>query len=376
MGYPRKLASHRPGGRLPGPLGALAILLVAAAAPAAAQSRAPRGGLGVVRVFSELPLVATPRGNIERYWKLADARFEERVGAAGGTIEATNVSGVTLRGPLFYAEYLDARGRVCFTLVLYSWRTGSPGGPVGPGQTTRMFGLAPTLFPASRPVAVRVRLLRQDCPSPDCSMDRGDAPLRVPVAPLDGIPGPPDTARLQLLEAHSAASGPILDLLLAEITVGRSGSVSRVSLLLESDPAVGPWFRELVPLLKLYPAMDGGVRQQASTLVLVRAVLSSDGIGAERFAPRMRPWVVAVTRQLRGPVLPQVLQILLVRPPTVLRRTSGPTGQLQVTRRPPAPPGEFEVLPTVAAWVSPPLAAHPDRSAPYGVALRLGPFFR
>ncbi len=314
--------------------------------------------------FARSLLRVTAREELSTFWKVRAAEWRETVTAAWGYLEVQNISSASLQGAIFYGEYFDDAGRLCFSLV-FSQATNVGGQrPIAPGEVGELYSPA-GLGPASEPKEVRLYLVQQRIPGQENSLRKWDVAIRAPVTGGGSVPA--SAANLQLGSEVALAQAPVLDLVFAKVTVDRRGSLDRVDVLDAVSGEVESWFLNFVHQLTFYPATDGGVSKTEQALVMVRAVLSREAFLGSPFLPRASPWVESYMERLTDSAIPPVMQILFERPPTKVKLN----GKMEWTELPPAPPGRFQLMLLGGDWGGPAFDWVSDPSMPCHVRREL-----
>jgi hypothetical protein len=272
-------------------------------------------------------------------WSVRSASLQEDLVGTTGSLKVQNISAATVRDAVFYGEYFDAAGRFCFSLVFSLAHNGAYGNPVDPGELREIYASSAGLFAASPPKELRLFQMRQDVPEHPYSLMKSDFSLRAPVTIFGTVRGNADKIDLRSEEAQ--ASGPMLDLVLAELKVDAAGSVRSIDVLNVISGQMEVWFRDFVRHeLMLYPATTNGVPVSGRTLLLVRVVPSEKQLAKSQAQAWMSNWVKAYVARSSGDDVPPVTEIVFQSPPTKIKRM----GSTEWVERPPAPMGQFEIL--------------------------------
>jgi hypothetical protein len=309
--------------------------------------------------FADAPLAVSPEGELATSWQVLEARLFERADGTTGYLRLRNVSGTTLEGGIFYAEYSDARGRFCFSLVFSQTRNIPIKGPVAPGGVRELYSNAPGLFPASEPKGVRVYLVRESIAGRAGSTREWGAPFRAPVTLSGNVRT--DATQLHLGPEVAGTEAPFLDLVLAKVRVDEKGSVGSVEVVNALNEQLESWFigfarRELT----FYPATESWAPRPGDALVLTRVILSEEGVANSPFLPRMSPWVQSYVAGISGSDLVPVTQIGFSR----FRGKVNRAGTDKWIQLPPLPPGIFQLFLFGSYWSTPAVRMVPDPSAP------------
>lgn len=256
-------------------------------------------------------LEATPQKELTTFWRVQDASFREDFGGVAAAIAIRNVWNKPLDDAAFYAEYFDAAGRFCLSLLLTEEKISRDAGPIRPGEVGHFGALTSGLFPASEPKKVNLYLVRQRISDQASVLQKWETPIRVPVT----IAGSVD-ATLQL-NSVSTGQQPFVDLVFGRVEVDERGNVGSVTILRSVSDELTLWFltfiRQKVPF---YPARDGARFKRSEVLVMVRALLSSS-VGDVRslpFLPDRSPSLTNYLANLAQNEIPAVLNFVFTPP--------------------------------------------------------------
>ncbi len=290
---------------------------------------------------------------------MLEARLRENFDQTTGYLEVQNISGTTVDGPIFYAEYFDASGRFCFSLVFSQATNTAIRGPIAPAEVRGLYSSGVGLFPASEPKEVKLYLVRQSMPEQANPLRNWDASFRAPITVSGSVRS--DAMTLQLGPEVALAKGPFLDLVFAKVSVDEKGFVDGVDVLNTASNRVESWFLDFARhQLTFYPATDRWVPKPDHAVVLVRVVLSEEGIPNSPFLPRMSPWVKSYAARLVGTEVPPVTDIVFARPAGKINRA----GTDELVERPAALPGIFELRLFGSDWSVGAVQMVPDTSVP------------
>lgn len=291
-------------------------LLVYAVSPIArAQRPAPR-------------LVSTPKvqleGSAAEIWKVDYARLVEDFNGTGAFITLRNVSTLSVLSAMFYGEYFDARGRLCFTGLFHLKNNfARRSDVVQPGGLTSLVSDSYALAPASRPRRISLYRVRQT----QRRAGRGGAPPAVVRTPLTleglGVPVSALWPRVCTGPSIDSLGPPVVDLALAKIHVGADGALLELQILdaLAAQPYI-PWLQNLSTHLRFNTAKLDGVASPGDTLVLVRALVRGWQAGERAYLPRSDLWVAAYASNMEGRTLLPLNVLVVEKPPLGLRRDS------------------------------------------------------
>jgi hypothetical protein len=312
-------------------------------------------------MFAKVPLKAAPEPEVAEFWSVRNAGLHEGFVETKGYLEVQNISRSAIGDAVFYAEYYDAVGRICFSLIFSLDNNGAGSeGPMARNEVRELYSSAYGLSLASKPERVRIQLLRQSRIDQQNSLSRWYLPLRTPVT-VD--PNPKDNQVKLVLGAETAvSSGPLLDLGLAKVSVDRWGEIQRVEVLGAVSDQVKSWFLNFARELSYYPATENGVPGPGEALVMLRVLLSHEGLEDSPLQPRLSPWVQSYVAGLASSVISPVTTIVFQRPPTRVKRVN----ELGWIDRPAAPPGVFEAYIQETFWCDSAFAWVRDSSMPQG----------
>jgi len=268
-----------------------------------------------------------------------------------------NVSEEPIRSAAFYGEYYDAAGRLCFSLVFSLDKNETKvKRPLVPGAVRRLYAVAPALLPASEPVELRLSLLDQTAPTLGQSTS-----VAVVQAPITfSLRSPLGSDRLTLPIELTRTDGPIIDLVLAKVTVDGSGRVGNIDVLHAVTEEVGSWSLKFLANQAFYPTTSDWISETDSTLVLLRAVTAADSHNeSHSVLVGNSPWVAKYVSTVSTESVPLVTEILFRRPATKVKQG----GRRDWTLVPPAPPGVFETYTAGSDWCPGIVRMVPDPSS-------------
>ncbi len=262
---------------------------------------------------SNIRVAVMPQGDIGSFWSVRNAGVREEFGATTGYVELQNASNLYLQAGVFYGEYLDANGRLCFSLV-FSQKDSNA---VAPGQEITLYSAATSMFAAVQPKELRLFILQQSTAGKTESPKKWHALVRTPVTIGTQSLGI-NEGRLQF----SPAGSDVVDLILAKVGVNESGKVTKVEILNAANKPIQEWFEQFVTHIgTFYPATNDGVPKVDFALVLVRAMNSEEALRNGEFSSRASaPWVRSYISGSSGAELPPVTEFLFHRPSPQARR--------------------------------------------------------
>lgn len=306
----------------------------------------------------QIQVTVSAQGKLRTLWRVRKAYFDETLTDTTGYLEVQNISDEVFRGGNLYAEYYDAAGRFCFSFVFsLDKNLAKRKGPFVPSETRTLYSTAVSLAPASEPKEVRIFLIKR---SPADVADAGETPpMRAPVTIEVRIPGDPD--KLWLDSGAESAEGPVSDLVLANVTVGRSGRIENVDVLGAASGELRSWFLKFVANQVFYTASAGGVPEAGNTLLLVRAVVPKERRSGSSFLPaRASPWMANYVAAGADTPIPPITEIIFVRPPVKVKMG----GTTNWTKLPVPPRGLFEPLTGSSDWCPGIFELVPDPASP------------
>lgn len=264
---------------------------------------------------SNTSVAVTPQGDLESFWSVGNAGVREDFDATTGYIGLRNASNLYLQAGVFYGEYLDANGRLCFSLV-FSQKDGTV---VAPGQEVTLYSAASSMFAAVQPKQLRLFILQQSTAGKVGTPKKWHALVRTPVTIGTRSLGV-DEGRLPL----NAGSGDVADLILAKVRVSETGQVTGVDILNAANKPIQEWFGQFVNHIgTFYPGTNDGVPKADFALVLVRAMNSEDALRKGELSRASAPWVKSYISGLSGSDIPPVTEFLFHRPSSEARRLDG-----------------------------------------------------
>lgn len=270
--------------------------------------------------YVSLPLRVTSDDGFRRTWRAVSAELRENITAATwGVLEVENTSQAAVGEARFYAEYYDARGRLCLTLAFAGEANSQQNAkPIETGETRELLSLAAGLSPAAKPVEVRLKLVSQRPAGHSTEIVSGERLVRSPVT-LMSLSGAPQTFNLSSLQRQSQ----VVDLILAKISVDARGTVESVEVLNVSTDGLREWFNTLVRR-PFEPVSVGFVETPGTCLLLVRALMEprSDPVAN---SARESAWIKAYTSTFPGNELPIVNEVIFVPSSPSELRTSPPS---------------------------------------------------
>jgi len=295
-------------------------------------------------VGPNVELRASGQGDFTKFWLPHTAGIREDLGGMLGYLEAQNISNESLDGVVFYAEYFDAEGRFCFSLVLSREKRPERLGPIASRQIEPFFSSTTGLFIASDPSQVKLYLVQQTITSQSSPPQRWNVPIRAPVTIAGSMQ---IEEKLQLGPEFTFTNRPVADLLLAKVLVDQRGSPHNVEVLQAANDQLKNWFlnfvRQRVPF---YPSTVSGIPRQGEVLVLVRAatLVPQTGLQDSDREPRTAPWVKSYVTALKNTDVPPLMNLLFTRPPNKVRQNS------KLVDTPAAPPGLYDILNPLGDW--------------------------
>ena len=300
-------------------------------------------------------LKIVPEGMAITIWRVMDAGLQQEATGTTGYLEIQNASSEPIPAAFLYAEYFDA-SRVCFTLLFSQDTNLDAQNPIGPGETRKLFSVAPGLIPAIQPTEIHVYAMSSSNGSERPLRFEGTS-VRAPVTVDSSIAS--SELRLQLDPKTVHSNGSIQGLLLATVDVDERGDLVNLEVLDAPNKAVEAWFQGFARELTFYPATDDGVPVRSSVFVRVQAVFPSQSTTGDFPMPTQA--LNQYTVRNGTAQIPPVTQIILQRPSTKMQLK----GSKEFSDVPPAPPGALDVTSfgsdwstSAYRWVADPLMPH------------------
>lgn len=262
--------------------------------------------------FENLPgnrLQVEPQGDLTQTWQIRQAELEETYNHVWGILQIQNVSSTTVRTARFYAEYFDAKGRRCFMLQFdQNLNREKRNSRFEPDEVRTLQSFSYSLNPGIEPKKIKVFVISQDPPSQTQGMIQ---PVVMAPVTLRGVQSG-EWERLWLGQELESATGPFLDLVLAQVAVGPEGDLKELKILNAVNPWVENWFTSYVHHLDFGPAMRAGVPVKGGALLLVRAGVSTQEIRDPLFLPRESILVKSFIESIKNEDIPPVEDLLFV----------------------------------------------------------------
>ena len=141
----------------------------------------PPGAI-ILPAYESQPVRVIDDQGLGRTWRVVSAKLRENLTATWGVLNVQNASATAIEQARFSAEYYDANGRLCFTLVFAGEANGERDTkPIVAGASRELTSLAAGLGPAAKPVEVRLRLVSQRVVGRSTEVVAGDRLVRSPV---------------------------------------------------------------------------------------------------------------------------------------------------------------------------------------------------
>jgi hypothetical protein len=182
--------------------------------------------------------------------------------------------------------------------------------------------------------------------------------MRAPVTIEVRAPNDPDKLWLEL--DREPVRGPVLDLVLANVTVGSSGRLENVDVLGTASSEVKSWFLKFVADQIFYTASTDGAPEVGNTLLLVRAIVPKEGESSSFLPARTSPWMANYAATGANGLIPPITEIIFERPPVKVKMG----GTANWTKLPVPPQGLFEPLTGASDWCSDAFVLVPDAASP------------
>jgi hypothetical protein len=273
-------------------------------------------------------------------WAVGTAEFQGALYGSTSLIRTQNTLPATVHEGGFYAEYFDRSGRFCFTLLFSDLKNlEHRNGPFLPGEWRTLLAHTYYLTPAVRPSAVTVFRVTNPVDGGSATVAPG-AVVRSPVM-LDGSDSaewPPQG--LGLGHEIEGARGPVVDLVLARVTVDGEGHLEGSTVLAAKSSSVASWFDDFIRHQRFRPSARDGVEHKGDALILVRAIVSLRCTRQLPLPVWNSPLIESFLEDFSGSEVPPVIAVYL--------EPDSPEFWAQ-----PSHPGHFRVIPIGAGWATP-----------------------
>jgi hypothetical protein len=312
----------------------------------------------VVRTDMPITLTVLQEGDFGNYWQASAAELQENFDSTIGFIQVKNISNSAVNTATFYADYRDAVGRRCFSLI-YSLAENEAKAKDSllKGETRKLYSVAAALMPSVKPITVHLFLVRQ--PSSALALASTTSMIEAPIT--FSLKNSPQGDQVSLPTEFPDMNGPIVDLALIAVTVDELGRVSNIESLDSLNEEVRAWSTKFISNQAFYPATVGWTPKIGTTLVLLRAVTESAQLAQSRgLSIRELPWVTRYIETLDTQPLPPVTQILFQRPPTKVKMG----GSKEWIDLPATPVGIYEPYTPGSEWCPGVVKVVPDSSSP------------
>lgn len=270
---------------------------------------------GQVPPYAVRKLVPKLHGNAESGWKLRRAELHESFSGAMGFLEVENTLNEFREDVQFYAEYLDASGRFCFSFLFKQnqnaqRRTGRTG-RFHPREVRELYASAFYLNPGVEPAQLKVYALSNGGVSISSQSFGGRPTVHFPIM-LEGRAVAEAVGRKLWLEPEiGGAPGPFWDLLLGKMWVDGEGDLLRTEVSSATGESVRDWFAVFIQQQKFRAARKDGMPRPATALILVRALISLKCLRRIPFPPRESTLVKNYLNGLEEGAVPPVISVLL-----------------------------------------------------------------
>jgi hypothetical protein len=287
------------------------------------------------------PVRVTVQGELSSYWGVSEAGFREESTGTGGYLKIKNISQVSLRDAIFYGEYFDVKGRLCFSLVFSQGENDL----VGVGESRDIDSIGSGLLLAAEPEEMKLYLVQVGLPNQPNPLRKWSVSIRAPVT-VEGEAN----SKLQLGPEVTSRQEPFLDLMLARVTVDESGQVKSVTVLEHTKSQIEPWFRDFVKRqAEFFPATVHDAPQLGDALILIRVILRGKEVPGIFASPRTTLWVKSYVDAIIGGEVPPLTTFVFTRPATKVK----PMSSSDFVDTPPWPPGLFELAVGASYWSGP-----------------------
>ncbi len=167
-------------------------------------------------------LLVRPQGDSYLWWKIRRAEIDEGFSGTMGVLEIKNISADPIDDVRLYAEYLDASGRLCFTLIFGADRNFErKSGAFQPGEVRILHASAHYLDPATKPSEVKVYAVRRAIEENETGTGEADLTVWSPALLLSSTLTGEQWEKVWLEPELEGGRGPFLDLLLARVSLAQ-----------------------------------------------------------------------------------------------------------------------------------------------------------
>jgi len=255
----------------------MVVLALASWAPAVMVASGADSQPGVSRQREQLQVRVVGDASLEGTWQILQATLDENHEATWATVIVRNATNRDVPRSRLYAEYFDAKGRLCLTAV---FTQEEEDGAFGVGEVRELRIPVGQLAPAAAPAEVRVRTLG---PTPGPA----DAVVKLPITITSW--NPPGLEKLPGALALAGVADPVVSLALIEVSVGADGKALRARVVGARSPDAADWFRRFAESLS-YNTMRPGSFDPQSGVCLVLVRLQQER-AASPYAARDDSWV-------------------------------------------------------------------------------------
>jgi hypothetical protein len=243
-------------------------------------------------------------------WEIGAATISDNFQQLTVLIRLRNISNHEIRGAKFYAEFLDARQRRCFTLPFnLTFNREHLRTPIAQGDTRTVASGANGLGFAARPDTVWIHLVEQENGDGTKTSGMGASRFRIPVTIPGGTPRNWELLGLnpKLIE-HTRG---VEDLVLADVDVDAAGKLKQFRIIRAADDRLRDWSSEAMRTLPFIPAGEASMPTESRTLVFIRAFdQEAVGFGKSSFVARDSPWMREYIAGLGESDVPPVNEVL------------------------------------------------------------------
>lgn len=261
------------------------------------------------------PVAVQPEEDVSSTWSVKQAEITQNFHVLWAMLRVENISAHPVMRALFYGEYYDRRGRLCYTALFDLQKNKERRtGPALPGSGRTLVSISINMAMASRPRLVRVYLLRQLPAVGVTTHPRKGPGIYTPAMLKATTIEPWETICLGPASGRSAL--PVTDVALMMADVNPQGRVSGLKVLdaATTVPFVS-WAQKFATHIRFSPSRTNGSPVNGKTLVLFRGLLREWTQGDPAEVASSNPWVVKYADSEAVPRIPAVTVVVLQPPP-------------------------------------------------------------
>lgn len=218
----------------------------------------------VAQAGGDVYLKATVEQDGTATWHTSGIRLTKNGSALWAYLTVTNMSRSSVRGTRFFAKFLDARGRECFSLLFAQELTanGEDSEPFRPDETRDLFSGTGSIFPSVAPASVQLWAL-PELPRDSPAVWFESEPISVPPTIMGG------TVEGQNIVGDRQYPNPYLGV--ASVAIDAGGAVTRSVVMKAVSIDLRDKLSAFVKSLRFNPAIhNGGFRPAQIYLIFVR----------------------------------------------------------------------------------------------------------